>query len=127
MTYKILHNAGPNHTVEQYARLSKDARDSVSRAHDLIWQFTTRNSPPFGLTGFSVANGMVFDDPSPKADYAGSIDGAWIWSCPIAYFRFRVIRTKSKLDTWEYGIGPRPVGVILSVIEPVGKLSFVRS
>jgi hypothetical protein len=122
MTYRIAHNAGPPYTQHQYARLSEEARKAVSRAHDLIWQFVTQGSPPFNLTGSLVGNGVVFDDPSPKMDYDGSVDGAWIWSCPIAHFRFRIIISKSKLDTWEYGAGPCPKDLALVPPKPIGKL-----
>jgi hypothetical protein len=123
MPYRIQHNAGPSYTVDQYAALSTSAKFAVSIAHDLIWQFVTQTNPPFYLTGYSVGDGFIFDDPMPRLEYVGSLAGSWIWSSQIAYFRFRIIETKSKLDTWEYGPGPRPTGLVLVPMEPVGTLS----
>jgi hypothetical protein len=126
MTYRIFNNAGPKDTIYQYSSLDDDARDAVSEAHDSIWNHVTRRRPPYALAGLLVGQGVIFDDPSPGHDYAGSLDGTWIWSSPLAYFRFRIIFTKSKLDTWEYGPGSRPKGVNLNMIAPSGRLTDAR-
>lgn len=126
MNYQIRQNAGPKETVYQFARLSIEERQCVDRAHRLIWNFVTQNPPPFNLTGLVADTGMIFEDPIPPTDYHGSIDGAWIWSNRKAYFRFRIIVSKGKLDTWEYGRGPHPRDLSLSRIDPIGKLEAAR-
>lgn len=124
MTYKITRNEGPPEALDGYARLADDAKVEVRRAHTAIFRYATENRPPFSFTGVLVESGMIFDDPMPKPDYVNGLIGAWIWSSPSCYFRFRIIATKSKLDTWEYGVGPRPQGILLTTIQPSGKLSF---
>jgi len=122
VSYKIRHNAGPEDALDGFARLSVDAQNQIRRAHKTLWLYATENEPPFSFTGVLVETGLVFDDPMPKLDHLDSLAGAWIWSSPICYFRFRIIRTKSKLDTWEYGSGPKPQGISLAPIQPCGKL-----
>lgn len=122
----MLDNGGAPELNYWYATLCSEGRSRVSRAHDAIWQHVKGRPPPYDLAGYAVADGLIFDDPAPGPEYSlpGQLAGAWIWSSQWAYFRFRAILTKSKLDIWDLDRGRAPAGVALPPIMPRGKIQF---
>lgn len=94
-----------------YGDLPPQAGQLIKSAYAAIFRKLNRHPGPYTLTGQSTHGGVICIDPSPNPAFSMPRFGPWIWSSSQAFFRFRVIESRKKLDMWDFGVGHGPVGL----------------
>lgn len=79
--------------------------------YDVLMGTVPDGTGVYELHGAEFAGGIVFNDPAPNPSYAGNLAGSWIWSHEKAFLRFHVIVSRQRVEVWQFGSGPFPLGI----------------